>query len=56
VLRKAYEKLLRALLASPVRAPPREEGRELWGEALEAYETLREALGGTGGLPGGPEA
>jgi hypothetical protein len=34
----------------------REEGRELWGEALEAYETLREALGGTGGLPGGPEA
>jgi hypothetical protein len=30
----------------------REEGRELWGEALEAYETLREALGGTGG----PEA
>jgi len=50
--RVSPEKLLELSWQARYEPLSREEGRELWGEALEAYETLREALGGTGG----PEA
>ena len=55
-VRKAYEKLLELSWQARYEPLTREEGRELWREALEAYEALREALGGTGGLPGEPGA
>ncbi|RTH02721.1 hypothetical protein CSW47_10055 [Thermus scotoductus] len=48
-VRKAYEKLLELSWQARYEPLTREEGRELWREALEAYKALREALGGTGG-------
>jgi hypothetical protein len=47
-LRKAYKRLLRLSWQARYEPLSREEGRGLWGEALEAYEALREALGGAG--------
>jgi hypothetical protein len=47
-VRKAYEKLLELSWQARYEPLSREEGRELWGEALKAYEALREALGGAG--------
>ena len=47
-VRKAYEKLLELSWQARYEPLTREEGRELWREALKAYETLREALGGAG--------
>ena len=55
-MRKAYEKLLELSWQARYEPLSREEGRGPWAKALETYEALREALGGTGGLPGGPEA
>jgi hypothetical protein len=55
-VRKAYEKLLELSWQARYEPLTREEGRELWREALKAYEALREVLGGAGGLPGGPGA
>jgi hypothetical protein len=45
-LRKAYEKLLELSWQARYEPLTREEGRELWREALKAYEALREALSG----------
>jgi hypothetical protein len=47
-LRKAYKRLLRLSWQARYEPLTREEGRGLWREALEAYEALREALGGAG--------
>jgi hypothetical protein len=45
-VRKVYEKLLELSWQARYEPLTREEGRELWREALKAYEALREALGG----------
>jgi hypothetical protein len=45
-VRKAYEKLLELSWQARYEPLSREEGWELWREALKAYTALREALGG----------
>ena len=44
-LRKAYKRLLRLSWRARYEPLSREEGRELWREALEAYAAAREVLG-----------
>lgn len=47
-LRKAYKRLLRLSWRARYEPLTREEGRGLWAQALEAYEAVREELGGLG--------
>jgi len=44
-VRKAYERLLELSWRARYEPLSREEGRELWREALEAYAAAREVLG-----------
>ena len=44
--RKAYEELLDLSWRARYEPLTREEGRGLWAQALEAYEAVREELGG----------